>query len=287
MTADHSEMIVRQMQELCQKYALDHDQPHQPSYIPKISLDVRYPLLAELPAVAEFIQMSINFRKRTKEQTFPSGRAVDEFKSEHDPTFLSLVSQSYHEIVHSLCASSTDIPGVTKAQLTKFKEEFSHLAFVCRFFGCHGTFSSMEELEDHELSRHTGGIRCIELSCPFSRIGFPTSKALKSHIRNYHNDKPVTPNATSVRRRWECEGCSQQFSLKRELMRHKESRKGTPCGTTASPQQLETPQFNLDFGALEDADILEPFDFDTLTPTQETASLRLDAYIGFHPDVET
>ncbi|GIJ89554.1 DNA-directed RNA polymerase II subunit RPB1 [Aspergillus pseudoviridinutans] len=235
ITADESALILRQADEFYRKDSrlqTRHSQVQlaEPSHIPKISLDgFHCPLLADSPDLADFIQNSCMFRKTVKDQQFSSANDIDQFKLQQDPTLLSLMVQIYSQIVQSLC-TSTQTPGVSQRQLAKFKEQFSLSAFMCRFFGCRNAFASVKELEDHELSRHTCGIRCIEQSCCFSRIGFPTSKALKAHINIHHRNRGTVAKPTSIRRKYQCDGCVQRFSLEKELIRHQESQEGTQCG---------------------------------------------------------
>jgi hypothetical protein len=153
------------------------------------------------------------------------------------------MSQSYYTMMQSLWSSSGDIPGVTNEQLARFKQRFRSSVFMCRFFSCQSAFDSMKELEDHESSRHAGIIRCIKPSCSVGRIGFPSIKALKVHIRTHHNDNLINRRPTSIERKFECEGCSKHFGLERELTRHQESRRGTLC---ASPQSATSQTARVD-----------------------------------------
>jgi hypothetical protein len=87
---------------------------------------------------------------------------------------------------------------------------------------------------------HSGGIKCSEVSCPFSRIGFATAAALKGHMRKYHPQKADIRGPTTIRRRYVCSGvvdevvwgCKQRFAIERELQRHINSRRGTSCDRT-------------------------------------------------------
>lgn len=124
----------------------------------------------------------------------------------------------------------------TQSHPQRFKQEFVKFAFFCRFWGCGEYFPTAKKLEEHELF-HSGGIKCIESSCPFSRIGFTSSLALRSHVRKYHSPQQPGVSITSVRRKYVCSGvvdgtpwgCGRRFVVQTELESHIASRPGTNC----------------------------------------------------------
>jgi hypothetical protein len=141
--------------------------------------------------------------------------------------------------------------------MIRFKQQFGHLAYMCRFNDCRSAFGSPSALEDHESTRHTGGIRCTEASCPFSRIGFQSSKALKVHLRTYHKPEETPKGIRVIRKSHKCNRCSQRFRLKTELQRHQA---GTACGRS------EAPSDNDSLSSLESLDEGELHRFDTQRP---------------------
>lgn len=84
-----------------------------------------------------------------------------------------------------------------------FKTRYESSANICRFRGCSRAtdgYSTKQLLEEHEGS-HTGGIKCAEPSCSFSRIGFKNSAGLKRHTNEFHAT-PETIKPTVVRRQF-------------------------------------------------------------------------------------
>ena len=137
--------------------------------------------------------------------------------------------QTYCRTMQELYAA-VEADGVSNEQLTWFKRQFGYLIYMCRFTKCRYTSSSLSDVEDHESTHHTGGIKCSEPSCCFSRIGFSSSKALKTHLGVYHPVEKPASGAEVIKKDFSCEGCPQRFRLEAELLTHQQSRMGTPCG---------------------------------------------------------
>jgi hypothetical protein len=123
-----------------------------------------------------------------------------------------------------------------RINIERFKKTFASYAYFCRFWGCGAYLSSVTELENYEMM-HSGGIKCPEVSCPFSSIGFATAVAFKGHMRKYHLQKTDNMGAAMIRRRYVCSGvvdgvawgCKQRFVIGRELQRRIDSRRDTSC----------------------------------------------------------
>lgn len=141
------------------------------------------------------------------------------------------MSQIYNGIVQHLC-TSTSISGIDPRKLARFKEQFGSSAFPCRFFGCPKSFSRDEARRDHEISWHVGGIKCLDTACPFSSIGFSSSRALKNHMLYHH--RPQQEKPTTLRKKYQCLGCSQKFRLESEFRRHQDALEGTACGKNSN-----------------------------------------------------
>jgi hypothetical protein len=115
----------------------------------------------------------------------------------------------------------------TRIYLDRFKQQSTKFTLCCRFWGCGTYCSTQKSLEDHELL-HPGGIKCVESSCPFSRMGFTSAAALKQHNRKYHLQLEPEIGDDFPRRKYVCSGvengrpwgCHRRFAFKRELERH-------------------------------------------------------------------
>jgi hypothetical protein len=95
-------------------------------------------------------------------------------------------------------------------------------------------------LEEHEGS-HTGGIKCAEPSCSFSRIGFKNSAGLKRHTNEFHATPETIIKPAVVRRQFVCGGnisegttpniwgCAQHYARQDELNAHFRSPLGRRC----------------------------------------------------------
>ncbi|KAJ5704064.1 DNA-directed RNA polymerase II subunit RPB1 [Penicillium malachiteum] len=206
-------------------------QQDQPTWHPRTEPgNLQILFLQDFPGINEFFHHCYAFKMTLKKHRFSNGKEIDEYVRRHDPSLFSRMLQIYNGAVQHLCTSS-DIDGVNPAQLCRFKQQFGSSAFPCRFFGCMRAFPRNDIREDHEISWHIGGIRCLDLSCPFSRIGFSSSQALRSHTLVYHSPQEEKP--TTLRRRYQCQGCSQRFRLEKEFQRHRDASLGTPCGNEA------------------------------------------------------
>lgn len=87
-------------------------------------------------------------------------------------------------------------------------------------------YPTRKMLEEHEAS-HTGGIKCAEPLCSFSRIGFKNSAALKRHTNEFHTILKTTAKPAAVRRQFvrggrtpNRRGRAQQFAREDELKAH-------------------------------------------------------------------
>jgi hypothetical protein len=111
------------------------------------------------------------------------------FEITRDSTLFTEVLHSYKKIVHHLLNADA-VPGLDCERLASFKQHYGSSAFVCRYRGCPRAtdgYSTERRREDHETLQHTDGIKCSEVSCSWSRIGFRTSGALKRHMQDFHS----------------------------------------------------------------------------------------------------
>ncbi|KAL2802256.1 hypothetical protein BJX63DRAFT_438048 [Aspergillus granulosus] len=240
LTGGQLNILLAQFQKLHHRLRGLRPSADQPTEVHPLSDIFQHAELVKRPFVAQFLQESSDFHQTMEKKSFPTGDEADKFRLQNDPTLLSEMAQTYSRIMQSLY-TATEAHGVTKEQLIKFKHQFGHLVYMCRFADCRSTFSSAANLQDHESTRHTGGIRCTEPSCPFSRIGFQSSKALKAHLRAHHNEEQAPTRVRVIRKDHKCNGCSQRFRLETELRRHQESRAGTTCGRSESPAVNDPP----------------------------------------------
>ena len=124
-----------------------------------------------------------------------------------------------------------------------FKTRYESSANTCRFRGCPRAtdgYSTKQLLEEHEGS-HTGGIKCAEPSCSFSRIGFKNSAGLKRHTNEYHATPETIIKPAVVRRQFVCGGnisegttpnlwgCARHYARQDELNAHYRSPLGRRC----------------------------------------------------------
>ncbi|KAI9867968.1 MAG: hypothetical protein M1813_007790 [Trichoglossum hirsutum] len=130
-------------------------------------------------------------------------------------------------------------------------------------------YSTELELKDHESLRHAGGIKCSEMSCSWSRIGFKTSAALKRHMREYHSTLENVKKPRTVRRK-HVGGDSNQEPLL-------DSNK--PVDFLMSNDS----QFHMDFGPLDGGDVLEQFDFDSFLNTDDNSATGAFAFPPVFP----
>ena len=103
-------------------------------------------------------------------------------------------------------------------------------------------------LEEHEAS-HTGGIKCAEPLCSFSRIGFKNSAALKRHTNEFHTRLEMIAKPAAVRRQFVCGGripnrwgCAQRFAREDELKAHFSSHLGKRCIQQQSEAMDDYPE---------------------------------------------
>ncbi|KAL2852553.1 hypothetical protein BJX68DRAFT_53445 [Aspergillus pseudodeflectus] len=239
LTSGHLDILLAQIQKLYHRHC-QLQNPAQPvTHVSACTNPFQHAELVKLPLIAQFLQQALSFYQTVEKKTFTSGVEANRFRLENDPTLLSEMLQAYCRTMQTLL-TATEAHGVSKEQLTRFKQRFGHLAYMCRFNGCRSAFSSLSTLDDHESARHTGGIKCMDLSCPFSRIGFQSSKALKRHIQVYHNSAEAPQGSRVIRKSHKCGGCPEKFHLETELQRHQESRIGTACGRSEIIEANET-----------------------------------------------
>ncbi|KAJ0423595.1 hypothetical protein BJY00DRAFT_36019 [Aspergillus carlsbadensis] len=242
MASGHLEILLAQAQKLYHRNR-ELQQPMQPPAHPSpLANPFQHNELVKLPSVAQFLQQTLSFSQTVEKKAFTSGIEADRFRLENDPTSLSKMLQAYCRIMQTLL-TATEIDGVSKEQLNRFRKQFGHLAYMCRFNNCRSAFSSSNAREDHEATQHTGGIRCTEASCAFSRMGFQSSKALRAHIRTYHKPEETPKGIRVIRKNHKCNGCSQRFCLKTELQRHQASQAGTACGQNGAPSDDDSPSW--------------------------------------------
>ncbi|KAI9782387.1 MAG: hypothetical protein M1839_005260 [Geoglossum umbratile] len=191
----------------------------------------------------KMVRQTVGLRKLLLGKQHNTGQDVEAFEMAQDSTLFTEVLLSYKKIVHYLL-KATLVPNLDREQLARFKQHYGSSAFVCHFRGCPRAtdgYSTEPKLRDHETRVHTGGIKCSEMSCPWNRIGFKTSTALKRHIQIYHPpfESGKISNVSMVRRKYICGdseasngdswGCGQRFALENELQRHFESAAGQIC----------------------------------------------------------
>jgi hypothetical protein len=179
---------------------------------------------------------------------------MEAYEIDQDCTLLTQVLYSYKRIVHNLL-NAKSVPGLGREQLASFKQHFGSSAFVCRFRGCPRAtngYPTEQGREDHESLQHTGGIKCSEMSCSWSRIGFKTSAALKRHMQNYHSLPESVKKPSAIRRKYICGdpasvsaswGCGQRFALENELQDHFKSAAGRLCFLAKNNLQQPPPSF--------------------------------------------
>lgn len=129
---------------------------------------------------------------------------LDSLRLSVDPTMLSQISKKYTEIVQGLLKVHS-YPGFDCEGLATFKQNYGSSAFICRFPDCakrSDGFASFQARDDHEKLRHGEGIKCIDPSCQFSKIGFGSAAALKWHTLSYHPaNESVLPRR--FKRKWQ------------------------------------------------------------------------------------
>src|SRR5436190_19226602 len=147
---------------------------------------------------------------------------MEAYEMAQDSTLFSEVLHSYNKRAQHLL-NVNSLPGLNREQLASFKQYYVSSAFVCRFRGCPRTtdgYSTERGREDHETLQHTDGIKCIEASCSWSRIGFKTSAALKRHTQKFHFTPENAKRPLVVRRKYICGdpasdgitwGCGKRF----------------------------------------------------------------------------
>ncbi|KAL3453193.1 hypothetical protein BJX65DRAFT_116909 [Aspergillus insuetus] len=257
LNSGHLTILLAQAQKLYHR----NRQLQQPMQPPNRSLPLANPFqhaeLVKLPLIAQFLQQALNFYQTAEKKVFTSGIEADKFRLENDPTLLKA-------------------DGVSKEQVIRFKQQCGHLAYMCRFNGCRSAFGSPGALEDHESARHTGGIRCTEASCPYSRIGFQSSRALKMHLWTYHDrDEEIPTRARVIRKKHKCGGCSQRFRLETELQRHQASQAGTACGQSVAPsrdvltgwlESLDEGELQIDSEPTAASDENQPYELENRSP---------------------
>jgi hypothetical protein len=112
------------------------------------------------------------------------------YEIEHDPTYFSMISQRYQEVVlFLLTCSLDDLPEVVDPEtLDTFRKVYGESEFTCRFHECpyHSDgFHSIEARNAHEHT-HMKTLRCADPSCEFFARGFISKTGLQKHNRRYH-----------------------------------------------------------------------------------------------------
>jgi hypothetical protein len=112
------------------------------------------------------------------------------YEIEHDPTYFSMISQRYQEVVlFLLTCSLDDLPEVVDPEtLDTFRKVYGESEFTCRFHECpyHSDgFHSIEARNEHEHT-HMKTLRCADSSCEFFARGFTSKTGLQKHNRRYH-----------------------------------------------------------------------------------------------------
>ena len=145
-----------------------------------------------------------------------------------------------------------------------FKTRYESSANTCRFRGCPRAtdgYSTKQLLEEHEGS-HTGGIKCAEPSCSFSRIGFKNSAGLKRHTNVFHATLETIIKPTVVRRQFVCGGnisegttpnlwgCAQHYARQDELNAHFRSPLGRRCIKQYVEAHISRPDHSMMIGSI-------------------------------------
>ncbi|KAF2732445.1 hypothetical protein EJ04DRAFT_337278 [Polyplosphaeria fusca] len=140
------------------------------------------------------------------------------------------------EVMVLILQGKTSFLEPMRTKVANYAKQRSRYLYCCRAWACGEYFATRNELDEHHML-HSQGIKCTDPSCSFSRIGFPSAKALKRHILQYHPPAPPPPLLTSARRKFICSGyndsiafgCGRRFATDDELERHRNSRRGTKC----------------------------------------------------------
>ncbi|KAF2872665.1 hypothetical protein BDV95DRAFT_570327 [Massariosphaeria phaeospora] len=193
-------------------------------------------VFSSYPHLTDMILRSTRWEEIRSQKVFGDGNDVEKYDLAQDPTLFSVMLHGYKEMISGIMQPNTSFSPSSLARIADFKHTFTQFMFPCRFWGCGEYSRTTKEREEHE-KHHTGGIKCAETSCSFSRIGFLTTRALKQHVHKHHSSQKPRHIITPVRKRYICStvtdgvihGCNRRFAFERQLDEHKASAKGTKC----------------------------------------------------------
>jgi len=119
----------------------------------------------------------------------------------NDRTLFSRLANVYESAVVYLLAQH-EVQGIAPATLRAFQESYASTAFRCRFPNCERLSQGFatEQLRLEHENVHIQRVYCQTASCPYYRIGFGKTAALKAHKRKHHGQSNVLLIPAKVRR---------------------------------------------------------------------------------------